>query len=106
MGKEKVKLTRPNGGEIWESGTTETITWDTMNLPPEPVAKFRLRYTNDGGTTWKAIVTRLGNPGRYDWKVPAVLNTKKRCKIKVVLLNSLGSIIGSDMSDSRFTITP
>ena len=102
-----VKLTRPNGGEPpWKSGAIETITWDTTNPPPSQVAKFRLRRTINGGTTWVTIVTRLGNPGRYDWKVPAVASLKKRCKIKVVLLDSLGSIIGSDMSDKVFTIQP
>ena len=59
-----------------------------------------------GQTTWKTIVTRSGNPGSYNWKVPAVAGIKKRCRVKVVLLDSLGSIIGSDMSDKVFTIQP
>lgn len=103
---EVVKMTLPNGGEVWTSGTTETITWDTTNLPPTPVAKHRLRYTKDGQKTWKTIVTRSGNPGSYNWKVPTVLNIKKRCRVKVVLFDSLGSIIGSDKSDKVFTIHP
>jgi hypothetical protein len=101
-----VKLTRPNGQEIWKSGTTERITWQTMSEPPTPVAKFRLHYTKDGGNTWKIIATPLGNPGWYDWKVLTVLSTKKRCKVKVVLLDSLGRIIGTDVSDKVFTIQP
>jgi len=101
-----VKLTRPNGGEPWKSGTIQTITWQTMSAPPKQVAKFRLRRTINGGTTWVTMVTRSGNPGRYDWKVPAVLSIKKRCRIKVILLDSLGSIIGSDVSDRWFTIIP
>ena len=101
-----VKLTRPNGGEVWKSRTTERITWQTMSAPPTPVAKFRLRYTKDGGTTWRTIVTRSGNPGWYDWKVPAVLSIKKRCKVKAVLLDSLGGVIGSDVSNKNFTIQP
>jgi len=101
-----LKLTRPNGGEVWKSGTIQTITWQTMSAPPKQVAKFRLRRTINGGTTWVTIVTRSGNPGSFNWKVPAVAGIKKRCKIKVILLNSLGSIIASDVSDRWFTITP
>jgi hypothetical protein len=102
---EVVKVTLPNGGEVWKSGTVQTITWIT-NETVKPAAKYRLRYSTNGGTTWKTIVTRLGNPGRYDWIVPTVLSTKKRCKVKVKLFDSLGNIIGSDISDKNFTIQP
>jgi len=101
-----VKLTSPNGGEVWKSGTIRTITWDTTSAPPKQVAKFRLRRTINGGTTWVTMVTHSGNPGRYDWKVPAVLSIKKRCRVKVILLDSLGRIIASDVSDKVFTIQP
>ena len=103
-----VTLTSPDGGEVWLTGSTHAITW-TNNLNPKPAAKLRLRYTKDLGVTWKTIVTRPleqvlpALSGSYNWTVP-VGATSKRCKVKVILLDSLGNILATDVSNSRFTI--
>jgi hypothetical protein len=102
---EVVRVTSPNGGEVLKAGTVHTITWTTSETV-KPVAKYRLRYTIDGQRTWKTIVTSSGNPGSFNWKVPTVANIKKKCSVKVVLFDSLWSIIGSDKSDRWFTINP
>jgi TolB protein len=102
---EVVKLTSPNGGETWKSGTIHAITW-TTNGTASTVAKCRLRYTKDGGTTWITIKTRPDNPGSYNWTVPPVAGVKKKCKVKVILFDSLGNQLGTDVSNSKFTITP
>jgi hypothetical protein len=103
---EVVKVTAPNGGETLRSGSTYTITWRT-NATIRPVAKVQLFYTLDGGASWKGIKTITGtNPGSFDWKVPAVNSSKTQCKVRVVLRDSDNVVIGSDVSDSYFTITP
>ena len=103
---EVVKVTAPNGGETLRSGSTYTITWRT-NATIRPVAKVQLFYTLDGGASWKGIKTITGtNPGSFDWKVPAVNSSKTHCKVRVVLRDSDNVVIGSDVSDSYFTITP
>ena len=103
---EVVKLTSPNGGIIYNSGDPLTITWET-NATKKPVAKVRLYYTKDGGITWNLITTIKGsNPGNYPWTVPTVGKPKVQCKIKVELIDALGNILGTDKSDSYFTIQP
>uniref|UniRef100_A0A7V5XHW2 M23ase beta-sheet core domain-containing protein n=1 Tax=Thermodesulfobacterium geofontis TaxID=1295609 RepID=A0A7V5XHW2_9BACT len=103
---EVVKVTSPNGGERLKSGSTYTITWRT-NQTIRPVAKVSLSYTTDGGATWRGIKTFTGtNPGSFRWKVPAVDSPKTQCKVKVVLRDSSGAVVGSDLSDSFFTISP
>jgi hypothetical protein len=100
---EVIKVTSPDGGETLTSGTIHTITWQT-NGTIRPVASVKLSYSTNGGSTWKAIKTLTGNPGSYNWTVPNV--TSSTCKVKVVLKDSGGVTVGSDMSDGLFTIQP
>jgi hypothetical protein len=102
---EVVKVTSPDGGESLTSGQNYTITWDT-NTTKKPVAKVRLKYSLNGGSTWKPIATITGNPGNHSWTVPSVTTTKTNCMIKVVLLDASGMEIGKDLSDGLFTIQP
>jgi len=47
------------------------------------------------------------NTGSYDWTVPDVgLTAKTKCKVKVVLRDAANNVIGSDVSDTIFTIQP
>jgi len=103
---EVVKVTYPDGGELLTSGDMPTITW-TTNGTKKPVAKVVLKYTKNGGRTWKKITAIEGdNPGTHAWTVPDVSKTKSNCKVKVVLKDGKGNTVGSDTSDSYFTIEP
>jgi len=102
---EIVKVTSPNGGENLTSGSLYTITWET-NSTKRPVRKVELFYTKNQGHTWRKITTLNSNPGTYEWKLPGVISTKTKCKIMVVLKNSVDRILGSDKSDRYFTILP
>jgi hypothetical protein len=101
---EVVKLTSPNGGDLVPSEGTWPITW-TTNGTKKDVASVKLTYTLDNGVTWKPITTiKGGDPEYYLWNnVPTVEKTK--CKVKVVLRDATGKTVGSDISDSTFTIT-
>jgi cysteine-rich repeat protein len=98
----KVDVISPNGGEVWKVGTTQAITWQTK--AGLPVAKVKLFYTTTGGAPWNLIKTITGNPGTYNWKVPAAASIK--CKVKVILKNASGKTIGQDVSDNFFSIGP
>jgi hypothetical protein len=100
---EVIRLTSPDGRENLLSGSWHEITWVTYSTK-RPVAKAKIYYTKDNGTTWKWIKTVTGNPGSHDWLLPSLVNTKNNCKVKVILLDQHGDIIGSDVSNSVFKI--
>lgn len=103
---EVVKLNSPNGGETLYSGNSIDITW-TTNATKKPVLKVILSYTSDGGMTWKTINTlSTNNDDTYTWTVPTVSATKTKSRVRVVLKDSAGNTIGSDASDTWFTIEP
>ena len=64
----------------------------------------RLFYSKDGGSTWTLIEPIGGNPGTYDWTVPAPNGNKKSCLVKVILYDSSGGQVGADTSDDPFNI--
>jgi hypothetical protein len=98
-----VQLLTPNGGETL-TGDTYTIRWETTEGPKAPVTSVKLSYTLNNGVTWKTIKTVTENDGSYSWTLSAVTQPKTKCKVKVELKDVAGNIIGSDMSDSVFTI--
>jgi hypothetical protein len=100
---EVAKITWPDGGVTLKSGDTRTITWRS-NETISPVAGAKLFYSTNGGTSWKAIKTVAGNPGRYDWTVPNV--SSSNCKIRAVLKGAGGVTVGSAVSNGVFTIQP
>jgi hypothetical protein len=83
------------------------ITW-TTNATKKPVAKTILYYSKDGYMTWSQIKALKGDPDprSFEWTVPVVGKAKPKCKVKVVLTDSNGNNLGSDVSDSYFTVSP
>ena len=69
-----------------------------------PVAKVKLFYTTNCGATWNFIATVIWNPGSYNWKETAAESAN--CKVKVVLKDANGTMIGKDVRDKVFTIQP
>lgn len=102
---EVVRLTSPNGGETWFSGNPYAIQWVTRSTKGT-VKKVKLSYTKDGGTTWIPIITLTGNPESYEWTIPPVTAEKAKCKVRVVLKDSAGNTLGSDVGDDFFTLSP
>lgn len=101
---EVVRLTQPNGGEVYTSGQTVSINW-TTNATIAPVAKVSLQYKT-GGFFWKTITTMNGNPGTYNWTIPSVTKTLSKVHVRVILRKANGISVGWDVSDSFFTINP
>jgi hypothetical protein len=103
---EVVNVISPNGGETLTSGSMQTISWDS-HATVRPVASLKLLFTQNGGVSYKAVTASLtGNPGTFGWTIPAVTAAKTKCKVKVVLKDMTGLSVGSDLSDSFFTIAP
>jgi hypothetical protein len=102
---EVLTITSPVLNQILSAGGSHTITWETNAIKGVPFST-RLLYTVDGGTTWKLIGTAPGNPSTFAWNpLPTVPKAKTRCRIKLLLKDSLGTTIASALSPF-FTIQP
>jgi hypothetical protein len=88
-------LTTPNGGENWNVGSSENITWVA-----ESITLIKLAYTTDGGTSWITIAENVNaSTGSYTWYIPDV--TSNNCKIRI---SNQNDAILFDLSDQDFTI--
>ncbi|MFO8110718.1 MAG: hypothetical protein R6U17_09430, partial [Thermoplasmata archaeon] len=67
-----IELTSPTGGEVWTSGTTESITWTTTPANGT-ITGVDLEFSSDGGSSWEYIVEGTEDSGSYSWSIPDVL---------------------------------
>ena len=95
----------PLQGETLVVMNSYTITW-ASSVGVEPVHEVKLFYSINGGNSWKKIDTVTGNQGAYLWTVPQPKKFSTKCKVKVVLLNDKGRILGKAVSQGYFTIQP
>jgi hypothetical protein len=91
-----LQVTSPNGGEEWEAGSRQNITWNAT-----AVSKVKIELTIDKGLTWSTLVDSIGG-GAYEWSINENLNSAQ-CQIRIS--DSRDPII-SDVSDATFTINP
>ena len=91
------RLTYPNGGEQWISGTLQTITWETIGSYPT----VRIELSTNNGSTWMTITSGTANSGSYPWTVAEMISSS--CLIRVS--DSIDSV-PFDASDTVFSIIP
>lgn len=73
-------LTSPNGGEVWQSGSTYNITWNCTGCAPT----VNINLTVDGGMSWNTIASGVPNTGSYSWTIPAMFSPPSaNCLIQV-----------------------
>jgi hypothetical protein len=96
-----VTLASPNGGEVWEIGSTHDITWTaTDNVG---VAGVTLVFSSDGGATYvDTLAVSEPNDGIYTWAVDAGATSAAR--IRAVAYDVDGNA-GSDGSNGDFEVT-
>lgn len=95
-----VRVTAPNGGEIWYGNSIHGLTWtDSDNAG---ITSYRLEYSTNGGYNWLSIrAWTAGDPHRIYWKIPNISSSS--CRVRVSCRDAAGNI-GSDISDRSFTI--
>jgi hypothetical protein len=91
-----ITITRPNGGESFETGADESITWTSNN-----VTTVKIEYSVDNGAKWNLIRSSLASTGSYTWSVPNI--NSSQCKIRIT--DETNSNV-FDLSDNTFTIIP
>lgn len=93
----KILLTRPNGGESWQSGSIQDINWTSNN-----VTNVALHYSLDGGITWIQIIASVAaSSGSYKWTIPSNINGNK---VKIKVSDASNNSI-YDSSDNLFIIS-
>ncbi len=94
---QSISVAVPNGGETWESGTTQNITWSGSGIQD-----VKIEFTTDNGLTWTSIVDSTVSDGFYEWNnIPSLSSTL--CKIKI---SDEADGFPSDESDATFSIVP
>ncbi|MGB8319414.1 MAG: LamG-like jellyroll fold domain-containing protein, partial [Ignavibacteriaceae bacterium] len=90
-----ITVTSPNGGENWQAGTSQNITWTSND-----VDIVKIDFSTNNGTDWKNIVSSTLSDGSYTW---TVLNTPSTsCRVRIY--DTLNSSV-NDQSDNVFEIT-
>jgi len=94
-GAPTVTVTSPNGGENWQIGTIEEITWESSN-----VANVKIDYTTNNGTNWTYILVSTPSDGSHSWTVPNTPSTS--CKVRI---SDASNASINDISNNVFTIS-
>lgn len=92
----------PNGGEVWQGSSTQTITWDVAgtNAAPINTTNVKISLSTDGGLTYPNVITAsTPNDGSETLNIPNIPTTTARIKIEAV------DNIYFDISNNNFTIT-
>jgi len=92
-------LLAPNGGEVWQAGSSKNITWlanGTSNY-------YNISYSTNAGSTWTSIVTNQNITNQtYNWTVPNYPSSQ--CLVRIQDYSNTSCMV--DISDNLFTISP
>jgi len=97
----KLTVLKPNGGESFIVGRTDTIKWSGSN-----VANVKLEYSIDNGANWTAIIASTpANAGSFLWTIPN--NPSINCLVRIsdVLFPDISDISDNDFAIIKPTIT-
>ena len=89
-------VTSPNGGESWQAGSTQNITWTSQGA----VGDVKIEYSTNNGSSWTTVAASTANDGTHPWTIP---NTPSAtCLVRVSETD--GS--PTDVSNAVFSILP
>ncbi|MBD3386234.1 T9SS type A sorting domain-containing protein [candidate division KSB1 bacterium] len=91
-----IALNIPNGGEVWQASSTQTISWTSTVYS----GQVNLDYSIDNGQSWTNITSGQPATGTFDWMVPNTPTVE--ALVKVYNPSNPGL---SDASNAAFEIT-
>lgn len=98
------EVSAPNGGESFNGGENETITW-TVNGTDAHCATVDILLSTDGGSTYAVIADAVNNDGSESVMIPNTASTTARI---IVRCNVAGGYRAAstfyDVSNSNFTV--
>jgi parallel beta-helix repeat protein len=90
-------VTKPEGGEVWTSGSWHQINWQSLGYEGTVDIQFR----PNTGDAWQVIESAAENTGSYTWQLPDV--DSNQCEVRVgTYVPNPKMAIGSGL----FTIQP
>jgi len=93
-----VRVTRPNGGERWPHGATQTVTWAAQGLAGQVKVELLSR-----GVVVSTIAPNVSaTSGTVTWRIPKNLAKRSDYVVRVTSTTSPGV---TDSSDRTFSIT-
>ena len=98
-----ITVTSPNGGEIWQRGTSHTVTWSYTGSPGSLVKIVLFKGSTEVGTIKESTSIGSGGTGSYPWLMSTTGLTGSDFKVSV---QSISQPAIKDMSNNYFTITP
>jgi len=90
-----ITISVPNGGESWQAGTTQTITW------ADNIAENVFIELYKGGSFHSVIVSGTASDGVRNWSIPFLLESGSDYAVKITSVDNSGIF---DFSDTNFTI--
>lgn len=94
-----VTVVLPNGGESFQAGSSQNVTWNASGGAGPLTISIDL--STNGGSTFSNVTSGLSNSGSFSWTVPSSPTTQGRIRVTA----SDGQTQASDTSDGNFTIT-
>ena len=95
LSKPTITITSPNGGEIWELGSTHNITWTSSGT--SDYVKIELHK----GGSYITISSSTYNDGNYSWTIPSFYGASSNYSINIKDLNNSSWY---DYSNGYFTL--
>lgn len=93
-----ITVIAPNGGEVWEAGSTQQILWEEGVIPSRPVEITLLK----GGEFYARIGRVEGDEEQYDWEICEYIGDATDYTIRVERTGSARPY--EDVSDGPFEI--
>ena len=93
---DTLAVTAPAGGELWLTGTRQTIAW---TRGPGPLA-VDVQLSRDGGTRWQTLARAVTDTS-WTWNVVGPLTRQARVRVLDPVVPSVAAT-----SDSVFTVMP
>jgi len=90
-----ITITSPNGGETWQIGTSQSITWNENITENVKIDLYK------AGTFTSTIVSSAASSGTYSWTLPNTLSAGSDYKIRITGVTTTTLY---DESDASFTI--
>jgi len=95
LSRVSITVTSPDGGEVWPLGSTQDITWLSVN-----VIDVKIELSLNNGASWSTIIDSTLSIGIYSW----LINPPQPSNQALIRISDVSDENIVDQSDDVFTI--